>query len=264
MFVFLSKLLPLFVYPVGLITILILLAFIFGKREKLRRFLLTFTLLVLFITGNKWVAMSMAHSLEWKYLPFDEVPEAEAIVVLGGATQAKDYPRSTVELNGAADRVLYAADLYLDGKAPMIISSGGSISWQQIGDSTPAQEMEDLLVRFGVPQEDIVLQARSNNTHEDAMYSAEILNELGIKRIILVTSASHMPRSVALFVHQGFEVIPAPTDYRVTQTEWESLWHFEFPEVLIDVVPSQSNMSTFTNSLKEYIGFVVYRLRGWL
>ena len=264
MFVFLSKFLPLFVYPVGLISILVLLSWIFGKRENLRRFLLILTLLVLFITGNKWVAMSMAHSLEWKYMPFDEMPEAEAIVVLGGATQAKDYPRSTVELNGAADRVLYAADLYLDEKAPLIISSGGSIAWQQIGDSTPAQEMADLLIRFGVPEEDIILQARSNNTHEDAIYSAEILNEMGIKRIILVTSASHMPRSVALFVHEGFEVIPAPTDYRVTQTEWESLWQFEFPDVLVDLVPSQSNISSFTNSMKEYIGIIVYRLRGWL
>ena len=264
MFVFFSKLLPLFVYPVGLITILVLFAFIFGKRENLRRFLLISALLVLFVTGNKWVAMSMAHSLEWKYLPFEDVPEAEAIVVLGGATQAKDYPRSSVELNGAADRVLYTADLYLQGKAPLIVSSGGSISWQQIGESTPAKEMADLLVRFGVPEEDIVLQARSNNTHEDAVYSAEILNEMGIKRIILVTSASHMPRSVALFVHEGFEVIPAPTDYRVTQTGWDSLWDFEFPEVLIDIIPSQSNISVFTNSVKEYIGIIVYRMRGWL
>jgi uncharacterized SAM-binding protein YcdF (DUF218 family) len=264
MFVFLSKFLPLFVYPVGFITILIFLALIFRKREKFQKYVLIFALLVLFVSGNKWIALSMAHSLEWKYLPYDEMPEAEAIVVLGGATMAKDYPRSSVEVNGAADRVLYAADLYKQGKAPIIISSGGSISWQQIGESTPAQEMADLLVVFGVAEQDIVLQNRSNNTHEDAVYSAEILNEMGIERVILVTSAAHMPRSVALFNHEGFDVIPAPTDYRVTQSDWSSLWHFEFPDVLIDIVPSQSNMSVFTNSLKEYIGMLVYRLRGWL
>jgi uncharacterized SAM-binding protein YcdF (DUF218 family) len=264
MFIFLSKLLPLFVYPVGMVTILVLTALLFSKQEKLRNSLLIFALLVLFVTGNKWVALSITQSLEWKYLPFDDVPEAEAIVVLGGATVAQDYPRNSVELNGAADRVLYTADLYLQGKAPLIISSGGSIDWQQIGGSTPAQEMADLLVRFGVSPDDIILQSRSNNTHEDAVYSAEILNELGIKKIILVTSATHMPRSVALFVHEGFQVIPAPTDYRVTQTEWDDLWKFEFPDVLLDAIPNQSNISVFSTALKEYMGMVVYRLRGWL
>ncbi|MBI9047980.1 MAG: YdcF family protein [Anaerolineaceae bacterium] len=264
MFVFLSKVLPLFVYPVGLLTILISLVLIFGKRENFRRFVLIVALLLLLVSGNKWLATSVAHSLEWRYLPFEEVPEAEAIVVLGGATLAQDYPRSNVELNGAADRVLHTADLYLAGKAPLIISSGGSIDWQQIGDSTPAKEMADLLVRFGVPQEAIVLQTQSYNTHEDAVYSAELLNEMGIKRIILVTSALHMPRSVALFVHEGFEVIPAPTDYRVTQSDWEALWQVKFPNTLINMIPSESNISDLTTALKEYIGIMVYRLRGWL
>jgi uncharacterized SAM-binding protein YcdF (DUF218 family) len=169
-----------------------------------------------------------------------------------------------VEINGAADRVLYAADLYLEGKAPLIISSGGSIEWQQEGDSTPSSEMADLLVRFGVPEDAIILQNRSYNTHEDAVYSAEILKTMGIDQVILVTSAMHMPRSVALFKHAGLDVIPAPTDYRVTQSAWDGLWKFKFPNTLINIIPTEGNISLLTNTIKEFLGMAVYHMQGWL
>ena len=243
MFVFLSKLLPLFIYPVGLITLLIVLALTFGKHETFRKIVLGLSLLILFICGNRWVAYTGARSLEWQYLPLAEIPQAEAIVVLGGATMAADFPRSGVEVNGAADRVLYTAQLYQEGKAPLIVSSGGSIEWQQEGQSTPSLEMSELLMRFGVPEEAIILQSRSYNTHEDAVYSAEILKEMGINKIILVTSAMHMPRATALFLHEGLEVIPAPTDYRITQAIWNDLWQFEFPVTFLNLIPSESNIS---------------------
>jgi uncharacterized SAM-binding protein YcdF (DUF218 family) len=264
MFVLLSKTLPLFIYPVGLLTILLVLALCFNNRETFRKTLMGLSLLLLLVCGNRWVAYSAARSLEWQYLPLQEIPYADAIVVLGGATMAADYPRSGVEVNGAADRVLYAAELYQQGKAPLIISSGGSIEWQQEGQSTPAEEMAQLLIRFGVPEDAVLLQSRSFNTHEDAVYSAELLKELGIQKIILVTSAMHMPRSMALFVHEGMDAIPAPTDYRITQSIWDGLWKIEFPGTLLNFIPSESNLSLFTNVLKEYIGLVVYRLQGWL
>ena len=264
MFVFLSKLLPLFVYPVGLLTILILLALLFGKKERFRKWVLILALAILVLTGNKWLAYTSAKALEWQYLPLDEIPQAEAIVVLGGATMAADYPRPGVDINSAGDRVLYAADLYQQGKAPIIVASGGSITWQQEGQSTPASQMAVLLERFGVPEADIILQDRSYNTHEDAVYSCALLKERGITKIILVTSAMHMPRSVALFRHEGMEVIPAPTDYRVTQSGWDDLWKLEFPASLLNLIPSESNMSLLSNAMKEFMGMVVYRLQGWI
>jgi len=85
-----------------------------------------------------------------------------------------------------------------------------------------------------------------------------------INKIILVTSAMHMPRAAALFMHEGLEVIPAPTDYRITQSIWDGLWKFEFPSTLLNLIPSESNISLTTNVMKEYIGLIVYRLQGWL
>jgi uncharacterized SAM-binding protein YcdF (DUF218 family) len=110
----------------------------------------------------------------------------------------------------------------------------------------------------------LLLQMKSLNTHEDALYSSKMLKDKGIQRIILVTSALHMPRSVALFQKQGIDVIPAPTDYRVTQSNWDDLMHPTIENLFINLIPSSSNISELTNAIKEYIGIFVYRLRGWM
>src|SRR5690349_2037016 len=115
MFVFLSKFLPQFIYPLGLVSLLLIVALVARKRARLRNAALIACLALVWIGGNRWVSSALTRSLEWRYLPPAELPHAEAIVVLGGGTDAPDYPRSTVEVNGAGDRVLYAARLYKQG-----------------------------------------------------------------------------------------------------------------------------------------------------
>ena len=87
---------------------------------------------------------------------------------------------------------------------------------------------------------------------------------MGIRRIILVTSASHMPRSVALFEKQGFEVIPAPTDFTVTQAGWDKLKSGGLASQVLSLLPSAENLGLTTRMLKEYFGMLVYRLNGWM
>lgn len=265
MFVFLSKFLPLFFYPVGLVCILLGgLLIIKPKIKGWQRTITWLALIVLFVGGNQWVSESLAKSLEWRYLPQESYPQVEAIVVLGGGTESRQTPRPQVEVNGAGDRVLYAAKLYQDGVAPKLILSGGNIDFIGSRTTTPAEDMAEILDLIGIPREAMWLQSQSQNTYEDALYSAKILREEGIEKIILVTSAMHMPRSVALFQQQGLEVIPAPVDYSITQYSWDDLWTFRFPEILIDILPTAGNLSTTTAVMKEYIGRVVYHLRGWL
>ncbi len=141
MFVFLSKFLPQFVYPVGLATVLIILALIFQNRKKWQNVVIISALVVLFIAGNQWVAFSLTRSLEWQHLPPAEIPPAEVIVVLGGGTEPSQSPRPIVELNSAGDRVLYAAWLYQKAKAPHLLLSGSYIDWLDDVESTPAGQM---------------------------------------------------------------------------------------------------------------------------
>ncbi|MCC6147156.1 MAG: YdcF family protein [Anaerolineaceae bacterium] len=263
MFVFFSKFLPLLVYPMGLACILLALA-LASRKEGRQRLAIFLALAVLFLSGNRWISMSAVRSLEWQYLPPENSASADAIVILGGGTDAPDFPRPMVDLTSAGDRVLYGGLLYKEGKAPLILLSGGNIAWLGAKGNTPAEQMAEILDLLEIPHDHVLLQTRSQNTYEDALYSGEMLKEKGITRIFLVTSALHMPRSVRLFTKQGLEVIPAPTDYRVTQAVWEDLKNPSLEFLIINSLPNISNAGALTSALKEYLGMIIYHWRGWI
>ncbi len=263
MFVYLSKLLPLLIYPLGLASLLIFLGLFLARQPRAQRAVLLTALLLLWASSNRWTSLYLTRTLEWRYLPAPDIPQAEVIVVLGGGTESAEFPRSGVELNSAGDRVLHAAWLYQQGKAQHLLLSGGRIEWRQ-GSSTPAEDMALLLRNIGIPQEALWLETTSRNTYENALYCRQILQAKGVHRIILVTSALHMPRAVALFEHQGLEVIPAPTDFKVTQENWQALREASLPVQLLNLLPSADNLASVTNALKEYLGIWTYSLRGWM
>lgn len=262
MFMFLSKALPPFIYPLGLACILIVLAIFLARRTGLQRVVLVLALLCLVLGGNSCVSNKLTRSLEWQYLPPQEVPQAEVIVLLSGGTAPAHPPRPMVEVNGAGDRVLYAAWLYKQGKADHILLTGGAVDWAN-RESTPAEEMADLLEMMGVPSQALWLEQESRNTYENALYSARLLQGKGIERILLVTSASHMPRSVKLFEAQGLEVVPLPVDYGATWRESEGDHGLDVRRLILGLIPSADNMSATSRILKEYIGIFIYDLRGW-
>lgn len=250
--VFLSKLIPLFLYPLGLAVALMLLSLLLSAR-RLRAWLLVTSLLVLLVFSNRWVAHSLARSLEWRYLPPDPLPAAEAIVLLGGGTEAPSWPRMRPEVNSAADRLFYAAELYRAGKAPLVILSGGNIDWLEERSTTPAQDMRAILVLLGVPESAMILEDQSRNTEENARYTAGILKDKGINSFLLVTSAMHMPRSMRLFESQGFQPTPAPCDFGITQAGWDELG--ATPQAFaVNLLPNVGSLSLSTLALKEYFG----------
>jgi uncharacterized SAM-binding protein YcdF (DUF218 family) len=264
MFVLLSKILPLFVYPLGLTFLLTLTALIFHRHVRLSRLILGAAVLVLWMSSTSWISLSLARSLEWRYLPQENYPIAELIVVLGGGTEPSQPPRPMTEINSAGDRVLYAAYLYHLGKAEHLLLSGGNLDYIGSRLVTPAEDMAELLAMLAVPSEALLLQPYSRNTYEDALFSAQMAEDMGIKRVLLVTSALHMPRSVALFEAQGLEVIPAPTDFNVTEASWQALTTLNPTNQLLGLFPTVGNLGLTTASLKEYIGMLAYWMRGWI
>ena len=157
MFFFLSKFLPPFIYPLGLACLLVAAAVLLYRRRRWQLACLLLALGLLWLGGNRWVALELARSLEWRYLPPEELPQADAIVLLGGGTLPAEYPRTLVEVGEAGDRVIYAAWLYRQGKSEHILSSGGLADWTS-RQSTPAEDMKFLLEMMGVPPEAIWLQ----------------------------------------------------------------------------------------------------------
>ena len=261
MFLFFSKLIPVFIYPLSLAAIL-LVGVLVLRKPKWRKRLLLAAVLLIWIGGNGWVSTALVKSLEWQYLPQEEIPKADVIVVLGGGTQPGIYPRPSAEVDGAGDRILYGARLFREGKAPLVLVTGGRLPWSFVAGGSDT-EMAELLVFMGVPEEAILLEGVSANTYENAVFTKQILEPMGINRILLVTSAMHMPRSVAIFEKQGFDVIPAPTDFNITQAEklpFSQVW----PNYLFEVIPSADNLNETSLALKEYLGILAYWMRGWL
>jgi uncharacterized SAM-binding protein YcdF (DUF218 family) len=269
MFYFLSKLLPLFVYPLGLACVLLALALCLRRRPRWQTGFVAVALALLWIGGNRIVSMALLRSLESQYPPDATLqsspgPHADVIVVLGGGTCAPAAPRLTSEVNESGDRVLYAAQLYRQGAAAHILLSGGTTEWVGASSVPGAENMADILTTIGVPREALWLESTSRNTYENAVETQAILERRGATRVILVTSAWHMPRAYAVFAQTGLEVIPASTDVLVTQEDWEYYTQPDAVVQLFNLLPTASNLSFTTRALKEYIGLCIYGLRGWL
>ena len=172
--------------------------------------------------------------------------KARAIIVLGGDQNpfAEEYGSSTVGTL-TLERLRYAALLHHRTGLPLLVS-GGTLAR---GDRSLAAMMaESLRVDFGV--EATWLEERSSNTLTNARHSSGILEAAGIGRAYVVTHAWHMPRAVASFAAQGFEVVPAPMGFRLRPRPDPG-----------DFVPSSRGLQETTYALYEWLGRAWYGLR---
>lgn len=262
---FLSKLLPLFIYPIGLSCLLLLMAIVLILKRRSRRALIPIGLAlgILWISSSGLFSTVLVRSLEQQYLPpsfpANNPTPSQAIVLLGGATGSQLAPRPWVDITDEGDRILHAAQLYRQGRAPLIIPTGGRIAWRGPGDPE-ASDMSLLLQTMGVPESAIVPESKALNTYENAVNIQALLKERKIDRFFLVTSASHMPRSMMIFRKLGMEPTAAPTDY--TRTDQESRIT-GFQDLLLGLLPDAEFLRDTNRAIKEYIGIWVYRLKGW-
>ncbi|MEL7083455.1 MAG: YdcF family protein [Cyanobacteria bacterium J06597_1] len=267
MFVLLSKVLPLLIYPLGLVCWVFLLGLLtIRTRPRATAIALSLAVAYLWLSSTTPVMYAIVGSLERQYRP-TELPEADAIVLLGGATRPAIEPRAEVDLRDESDRIVRAAQLYRDGKSPFIVASGGRLKWGTDPlpvEASEAYDMARILQLLGVPETSIILEPNSRNTYENAVFVQPILEERNINRILLVTSAMHMPRSLLIFQKLGIEAIAAPTDFIAVPSQDSRTLKDNLAQQLIDALPQASNLALTTRAMKEYVGLVVYRLKGWL
>ncbi len=212
-------------------------------------------ILVLWVFSAPVVADRLRGRLEGQYPPThaDSLPSAEAVVVLGGGVSPPRPPRIHPDLNNAADRVWHAARLYQVGKAPLVIASGGTQPWKnQRALEAPATKV--LLQDWGVPGDSILLESKSANTYENATRTAGLMEQRGLDCVLLVTSALHMPRALAVFRSAGIKAVPAPTDFQVGDRRY----------TVLDVLPDAGALAGSTAAIREYVGYLVYDWRGWI
>lgn len=256
MSVFLSKVLSLLIHPLPLGMLVVAVGVVSAVwRRRVGIAVVSGGLLLLWIPSTPVFSDWLQGTLEHRHppRPVEAVPEADAIVTLGGAVGAPVPPRVYPDLNGSADRVWHAARLYRAGKAPLIVASGGTLPWR---DQThrEAPVMQSLLTNWGVAPDSVLVESESANTYENATGTAALAKERGIEQILLVTSALHMRRALATFRRTGLEVIPVATDYQVVERR----------RTLLDMAPDAGALQRSTAALREYVGYLVYDWRGWI
>ena len=254
----LSTLLPLVVYPLTLclgFSILGLVLMLF-RRRTVGAVLVLCGFSILFIAALPMTGNWLYGSLERQFAtqPIDQFPKADVIVLLGGVLRLPLPPRTDFELTGTSNRIRYAALLYRAGRAQRILVSGGNV-FDQNGVRGEAFYVKSFLSELGVPAEVVLTEERSRNTYQNAVETSRILVTEGWHSLLLVTSASHMPRAHAVFQSRGLEVIAAPTDFQVAA--------YSQPAIL-DWIPTAGGLGRTTAALHEYLGMWVYRLRGWI
>ena len=179
-------------------------------RLRLGKFLITLTLVLLYLLSTPWFALRALKLIEMPPLTeLNRGDQAQAIVVLGGGTylQAPDYGSDTVNRLGL-ERLRYAARLYRATQKPILVSGGKP----QGGQHSEAVQMQAVLVNeFNIPV--TWEEAASNTTYESAKFSRAMLKPAGVGSIYLVTHAWHMRRAMLAFEAAGFSVIPASTGF---------------------------------------------------
>lgn len=257
---FLYSLLLKLLYPTSVTLLLLAAAALFRRRQATRRACQVLAVLVLLVCGNGCVVDALTRRLEGQYLPRDPVPHADAILVLSGGVLAKAPPRPSVEVSEAGDRLLYGAALFKQGKAPTIICTG-NVATGGTARRPVAEDMAELLDVLGISSSAIVTETRSENTHDHALLVCPMLRQRGEARVLLVTSAMHMPRAVGVFRHEcpAVEFVPAPTDFRAPYTP-PMPWYRRS----VALLPTPRSLLDFSDAAHEYVGIAYYTLRGWM
>jgi len=252
MMVFLSKFLPLLVLPIG-ITLILLAAGLIARK----RWLLVTAAIWLWLCSIPAVGNNLARAMESSAvrIPAAEAPTADAIVVLSGGRVVAPGPAQISEWDDP-DRFFGGVELFQAGKAPLLVFTGGWFPY------TPSAPLEgDVSARYavalGVPAEQVLKTGAVVNTLEESQAVAALVKGRTppVSRILLVTTAFHMPRASRLFEAAGFTVVPFHVDFNVNDATELSV---------LDFVPNAAALSRTQVAMREMYGRIVVRLLEWL
>jgi uncharacterized SAM-binding protein YcdF (DUF218 family) len=256
----LKKIVPLFLYPVSLclgILILGLLCLWATRRQRLGKGLVTLGTVLLLLSSLPCLSRQTLTPLERRYpaLLHPETVSWEGksstspkwIVVLGGGHRSDPGLPANSQISPAAlGRVVEGVRLYKTIPGSKLLLSGG-----RVFDPVPeAEVMAQIAELLGVKPQDISQEADSRDTADQAKIVAKII---GRERFILVTSASHMPRSMALFKKRGLQPVAAPTGFLALQPQGSDPSRF---------FPGAGPLQQVETALHEYLGLAWSWLRG--
>ena len=260
-----SKLLPLTLYPLGL-ALLLQIAGVLGSRRRWGPWVSLSGILLLWLASTPLVSRQLIWGLEEQAVRLTpaELPRADAVLVLGGGLVPALPPRRQVEVTEAGDRLLTGVQLMRSGLAEWLLVSGGRVTFTS-DDPAPseARSAARLAVTLGVQPDRIVLSETARNTAEEAMALGPMAADRGWTSVLLVTSATHLPRSVATFRRLSeVTIIPVACDFQLPSRR--SFGRTTWASGLMNLLPNAHALRSSTMAIKERVGMVAYRFRGWI
>lgn len=253
MFFVLSKILAFLTQPyVWIIGCLVAAYFVGRKTRKKRLVWLAGGLFIFF--SNQVIFDEFVRQWEVPGIKESQLQEHDVAIVLGGmAAFNKDLGR--LSFGPSSDRIIQALSLYKAGKVKKILLCGDSGALNDDG-LDEARQLKDLVVKLGFPEEDVWIETESVNTHENALFAADVLKKYPeYTDYVLVTSAMHMKRSLACFENVGIHCTPYSVDH-ITGKRW-----FSFKRLF---VPSLNTLRTWHWYTHEVIGYWTYALMGYI
>jgi uncharacterized SAM-binding protein YcdF (DUF218 family) len=252
---YLSKIFWLLIQPLSLAFLLALAAAIcaiFGLR-RLAGLAAALTAGLLFVTLYTTTGNVLLQILEEQVPKPNQEPQTiSCLIMLGGAIENDVMSRrGGIEFNAAADRYTETLRLALAHPGARILISGGdgSFSGRYEGE---ADASEPFFAAMGISPDRLIQEGRSRNTFENTRNTKDLLAQEGLSGCLLLTSAFHMPRAIALFTKAGLSVTPWPVDYR---TRGDVALAFDFTQ------PSLNAQNTST-AVREWLGLIGYSFAG--
>lgn len=225
----------------------------FSKEEKKKRKFLLATILLMIFFSNGFIFNTCMRLWEVPATPYSELNTYEAGIVLGGMS-VNDEKLQRPQFSRGVDRLIQAIDLYKRGIIKKIVFTGGSgrILHPEMKEGL---YLKDYIIKMGVAEKDLLIESESNNTHENALFTKSLLEKEKISgRLLLITSAFHMKRSLGCFRKEGIVVEHYSTD------RFSGPPKFEFDHVFI---PEISALSNWTGLIHEVIGYITYKIKGY-
>ena len=191
----------------------------------------------------------------WVGTDLSALPAADAVVSLGGAGEPSSREFVGFHFGRGADRLMTAVELVRRGKADTLVVGGGGYGsvGKWVSEADAAKRWID---SWGTLRNPVVSFGVCSDTHDEALKTAALAKERGWKKIILVTSASHMTRAEATFKKAGVEVTCAPCNILSTVFLEDKLDWFH--------APHHGGMEKFAVWFHEFLGWLAYRWRGWV
>lgn len=244
----LSKIIGGLLMPFSLCLLLLIIGFIalIWQKRQLAIVSSGAGIVFLFLLGLPFVSNFAARQLEQQYqLPAKITDDVKYIVVLDGGNSANWQKHAEDQISSTSlHRLIKGVLLWRQHPKMQLLVSGGSYQ----NKSGNALTMKAVAESLGVPSNKILFEIKSLNTKDEAV---EVKKMLGTQPFLLVTSATHMPRSMYLFKQAGTHPIAAPTDFIYDPKQ--RLYH--------DMLPSAHNLSNLDTSWHEYLGLMWAALR---